>query len=513
MKDEIYKSIIKNSKISYLKIKCKKNCHNKYTEIEVIEQSSEFEKFFKILTENNISNKHITELIINNWINNKFKNYEFNDFIEDIINDGYKRLKYTSQSNDKKIILDIYYLGDYFILVYNFDCGIEYEKKADLDVESFKEIAKYSDSIFIIRDEKRAIYVSPAFRNVFEEEPDNLYKDINKLDEYFTQAKCNNSNIQYKFNFDKYNEGISRVKLINGKEKWIWYKSIPIKDLKGNRTKVLEVLTDITENKKVEEEKKQIKLDFFADISHDLRTPVNLISSTIQLIKLKLNKLPSQDSNKISEYINIMETNSLRLIKLINNLIDSTKIDAGFISFNPINSDIIRFIESVCDSTVEYALFNKMNLIFDTDSEEEIVLFDPDIIERVLLNLLSNAVKFNKPNKNIYVNIYTKNDKITISVKDEGIGIPKEKIKCIFTRFEQVNNKNKIEKQGSGIGLYLVKSLVTLHGGEIEVRSKVNEGSEFIVSIPKKVLDNEKEFVIKNEENRCYSTNIEFSDI
>ena len=154
-----------------------------------------------------------------------------------------------------------------------------------------------------------------------------------------------------------------------------------------------------------------------------------------------------------------------------------------------------------------------MNLIFDTDSEEEIVLFDPDIIERVLLNLLSNAVKFNKPNKNIYVNIYTKNDKITISVKDEGIGIPKEKIKYLFTRFEQVNDKNKIEKQGSGIGLYLVKSLVTLHGGEIEVRSKVNEGSEFIVSIPKKVLDNGSEFLIKNEENRCYSTNIEFSDI
>lgn len=384
MKEEIYRNIIKNSKIAYLIIGCKKNYHNKYTSIEVIEQSKEFEKVFKILTKSNILDSDITELIINNWINKKFKENKFNEFVEEIKNKGEKKLQYTSDVNGKNTVVNIYYLNEYFILIFNMDYDLEDNK---------------------------------------------------------------------------------------------------------------------------------LKLDFFVNISHELRTPVNLISSTIQLIKLNLKNLSKEDENIISKYIDIMESNSMRLIRLINNLIDSTKIDAGFVKFTPINADIIKFIEDVCDSVVDYVDFNKMNLIFDTDREEEIVLFDPDIIERILLNLLSNAVKFNKVDGTIYVNLYTKDDEIRITVRDEGIGIPKEKLSSIFKRFEQIQTKNKIEKQGSGIGLYLVKSLVTLHGGNIKVESKVNEGSKFIVTIPKKVLENGEELVIDEKEKANRKVNIEFSDI
>lgn len=384
MKEEIYRNIIKNSKIAYLIIDCKKNYHNKYTSIEVIEQSKEFEKVFKILTEINTLDSDITELIINNWINKKFKDNKFNEFVEEIKNKGKKKLQYTSDVDGKNTVVNIYYLNEYFILIFNMDYDLEDNK---------------------------------------------------------------------------------------------------------------------------------LKLDFFVNISHELRTPVNLISSTIQLIKLNLKNLSKEDENIISKYIDIMESNSMRLIRLINNLIDSTKIDAGFVKFTPINADIIKFIEDVCDSVVDYVDFNKMNLIFDTDREEEIVLFDPDIIERILLNLLSNAVKFNKVDGTIYVNLYTKDDEIRITVRDEGIGIPKEKLSSIFKRFEQIQTKNKIEKQGSGIGLYLVKSLVTLHGGNIKVESKVNEGSKFIVTIPKKVLENGEELVIDEKEKANRKVNIEFSDI
>lgn len=384
MKEEIYRNIIKNSKIAYLIIDCKKNYHNKYTSIEVIEQSKEFEKVFKILTKSNILDSDITELIINNWINKKFKENKFNEFVEEIKNKGEKKLQYTSDVDGKNTVVNIYYLNEYFILIFNMDYDLEDNK---------------------------------------------------------------------------------------------------------------------------------LKLDFFVNISHELRTPVNLISSTIQLIKLNLKNLSKEDENIISKYIDIMESNSMRLIRLINNLIDSTKIDAGFVKFTPINADIIKFIEDVCDSVVDYVDFNKMNLIFDTDREEEIVLFDPDIIERILLNLLSNAVKFNKVDGTIYVNLYTKDDEIRITVRDEGIGIPKEKLSSIFKRFEQIQTKNKIEKQGSGIGLYLVKSLVTLHGGNIKVESKVNEGSKFIVTIPKKVLENGEELVIDEKEKANRKASIEFSDI
>ena len=629
MKKQIYESIIRNSKIAYLIINCKKDNHNKYIGIEVIEQNKEFEKKIKLLTKNNVFNKEATELIMNNWIKVRFKGDEFDQFVKYVIENGHKRIEYTAELNTKNIVIDMYYLEDYFMLVYSIEYNVNHEDeklkvynwskdlngvyidayedydnesksgnkklilgKKDLDLwkesevikfreeenyvisnrsvktfyqtltqkdgnnlylestiwpiidnhdniigtrgfsvevneklvfeksleqneENFREITKYCESVFIIRDRERATYVSPAFKNVFEVDPDDLYKDVYKLDEYFKRAGFNDFfDINHEFDFDKCNEGIGKAKLDNGKEKWIWYKFLPIKDAAGKTSKRVGILTDVTEKRKMQEEKNQLKLDFFANISHELRTPINLISSTIQLIKLNLTKLSPQEANKLYKYIDIMEINSLRLVRLINNLLDSTRIDAGFISFNPINADIVAFIEGICDSIVEFTEFNNMNLVFDTDKEEEVVLFDPDIIERTMLNLLSNAVKFNKKYGNIYVNLCTEDDKVTITVRDEGRGIPKEKVNCIFERFEQVQSKNRTEKQGSGIGLYLVKSLVTLHGGTIKVNSKVNQGSEFIVVIPKQVLKNGEEFLMKkNEEVRYRRANIEFSDI
>ena len=625
MKKDIYRNIIRNSKIAYLIINSKKNNHNKYIGIEVLEQNKEFEKIFKLLTENNVFEKEVTELIVNNWIRNKFKGEEFDHFVNDIIKNGHKNIEYTVEINNKTVMMDIYYLEEYFIVVFSMSYNMRYDEedfiiynwakdlngvyidvcpncddsklkdkktttgKRDLDLwetsdvrkfrqqennvisnrnvktfyqtlrkkdgtkiylestiwpiiddndniigtrgfsveindklvfeksleeneENFREITKYSDSVFIIRDKERATYVSPAFRNVFEDSPEDLYKDFDKLYEYFKRVEWNDQNIDYEF--DECNEGTGKVKLDNGKEKWIWYKFLPIKDSKGNISKRVGILTDVTEKKKIEEEKNQLKLDFFANLSHELRTPINLISSTIQLIKLNLTKLSPQDANKFYKYMDIMEMNSLRLVRLINNLLDSTRVEAGYISFNPINADIVAFIEDICESIVEFTEFNSMHLIFDTNVEEEVVLFDQDIIERTMLNLLSNAVKFNKKNGNIYVNLYIKADKIKISVKDEGIGIPKEKANCIFERFEQVESRNRMEKQGSGIGLYLVKSLVSLHGGTINVNSEVNQGSEFIVVIPRELLNNGEELIIQKKEEVRYSrANIEFSDI
>lgn len=624
MKEEIYKKIIKNSKIPYLKINCKKDDNNKFIAIEVIDQSKEAERFFNLLTENNILNKEITDILINNWINKNFKNYEFNNFVERVMMTGYERLKYTTKSTQKHIIIDVYYLNDYFLLIYNIDdkrhekdilksyswskdlngvylditCtntekikiaksiigkkdediwdkdGIKqfrqhesqvikdrdvktffevltnkngkklylestiwpridendnitglngysveindkliFEKNMEQNEENFKEITKYSDSVFIIRDQYRATYVSPSYKQVFEAKEEELYKDINKLEVYFKRVSSNDKYINYNYDYNYPDEGTGKVRLDSGKEKWIWYKYLPIRDEMGNVTKRVGILTDITEKKKIEEEKMQFKLDFFANLSHELRTPINLISSTIQLIKLKLNKLSPEDSRNFDKYIKIMEINSFRLVRLINNLLDSTKIDAGFASFTPVNADIINFVEGVCDSFTEYAKFNKVNLIFDTNEEEEIVLFDPDIIERILLNLLSNAVKFNKEGGNIYVNVDIKKEKIIISVEDEGMGIAEDKIDYIFKRFEQVQNNKKIERQGSGIGLYLVKSLIDLHGGTIEVKSKVDKGSKFIVSIPKKEAKDSEKTIIYNDDNRCEKDKVEFSDI
>lgn len=164
-------------------------------------------------------------------------------------------------------------------------------------------------------------------------------------------------------------------------------------------------------------------------------------------------------------------------------------------------------------SVVSYVESKGINLIFDTDVEEKIMNFDADKIERIILNLLSNSIKFTNPEGSIYVNMMDMDDSISISIKDTGVGIPDDKLQMIFERFGQVDKTLRRNSEGTGIGLCLVKSFVEMHGGSIQVKSKVGEGSEFIIKLPD-VITEEKH----NEESSTYETNIErinieFSDI
>lgn len=376
---------------------------------------------------------------------------------------------------------------------------------------AFREIAEHCESVFFIRDEKESTYISPFYENVFEESYEPVLKDVYKFNEFFKSVENKNGLLE-NYSFDKKNEGKIKAKLKNGKEKWIWYKFLPIFDDNGNTIKRIGILTDITKDVNIEEEKEKIRLDFFANISHELRTPINLIISCINVLRLKLGHLNDEDFEYFSKYINIMEQNGFRLVKLINNLIDSTKIDSGCVKINLINADVINFIEDVCLSVVDFINSKEMNLIFDTETEEEILCFDPNFIERVILNLLSNAIKFNKPKGNIFVNINSDEDNVIVSIKDEGIGIPKDKLNCIFERFEQVKSKMKNEQEGSGMGLYIVKSLIEIHGGTIKAYSDKN-GSEIRFTLPKKKVENQPIETYNIFENQREKIIIEFSDI
>ncbi len=159
----------------------------------------------------------------------------------------------------------------------------------------------------------------------------------------------------------------------------------------------------------------------------------------------------------------------------------------------------------------DFVKVNNMNIVFDTDEEEKIISFDLDNMERIILNLLSNAIKYGSDNGKIEVTINCTKD-VRISVKDNGIGIPKDKQNRVFERFGQVKNKMHTEWEGSGIGLFLVKSLVELNGGEIILNSELGKGSEFIIVLPDKIENNE---ITKLTEfkNKLDTMNIEFSDI
>ncbi|MBU3143366.1 ATP-binding protein [Clostridium sp. CF012] len=261
----------------------------------------------------------------------------------------------------------------------------------------------------------------------------------------------------------------------------------------------------------------KVKTEFFANLSHELRTPLNVICSTIQLIR-SLDGSKKLGDEKIKYYINIMNQNSLRLLRLINNIIDTTKIEADYISLHLKNGDIVYVVEEISQSVAEYIKNHGITLIFDTDIEEKRIAFDEEKIERIMLNLLSNAVKFTEENGSILVNIHDKGDFIEISIKDTGIGIPKDKLGFIFERFAQIDKSTSRQNEGSGIGLALVKSLVEMHDGEIHANSIEGKGSEFIITLPAKIVDKTQEDNnLKNKE--VFETNcegnlsIEFSDI
>ena len=278
--------------------------------------------------------------------------------------------------------------------------------------------------------------------------------------------------------------------------------------------------TLIKENKKLLEETieyDRLKTEFFSNISHELKTPLNIIFSTTQLLSLYIkNDNEDFEATKMNKHITIMKQNCYRLLRLINNLIDITKIDSGFEELNLQNKNIVEVIENITLSTVEYAKSKSRTIIFDTDVEEKIIAFDPDKMERIILNLISNAVKFTKPNDEIEVKIYDGVDNILISVKDTGMGIPKEKQEMIFERFRQVDHLLRRRHEGSGIGLSLIKSLIEMHGGKISVKSEYEKGTEFIIKFPIKTITEEEDIHIINDftqQTNVEKIHIEFSDI
>lgn len=265
------------------------------------------------------------------------------------------------------------------------------------------------------------------------------------------------------------------------------------------------------------EEYEKLRTAFFANISHELRTPLNVIYSAEQMLALLLKEVKLKDQgDEISQYMHIIKQNCYRLIRIIANLIDITKIDAGYFQVNPRNCDIVKVVEDITLSVVKYAGCKGLDLTFDTQMEEKVISCDPDKIERIILNLLSNAVKFTPAGGEIYVNMYEKEGRVVISVKDNGIGIPPEMQGVIFDRFIQVDKTTSRTNEGSGIGLSLVKSLVEMHGGSISVKSECKKGSEFVIELPDRT---QKEDAVSGKcaeikgSGSIEKIKIEFSDI
>ncbi|WP_236897835.1 PAS domain-containing sensor histidine kinase [Clostridium beijerinckii] len=352
--------------------------------------------------------------------------------------------------------------------------------------------------------------------------PDDLHIQKSKIDKNsdFSKAFC------------------ARFKHKDGHYVWIEDFLVPTYNENGDLVSVSGFSRDITERKKLEkmleEQNKLLEMDVTAEIkankimentlkkqeellvniSHELKTPLNVISATAQLLEMYY--MDDSIINKkdiLIKYFKSIKLNTYRLSKLINNIVDSSKIEAGFFDLNLVNVNIVNVVEEIVMSVTSFVKIKGLNIIFDTDTEEKIIACDPEKIERIMLNLISNATKFSNDNGEIFVNVKDMDEWVEISVEDNGIGIEEKKLDIIFDRFEQADKSLSRNAEGTGIGLSLVKSIVLLHGGSINVESEYGKGSKFTVMLPAGAVAKENMIYDRNIKNKDERIRIEFSDV
>ncbi|WP_223316952.1 MULTISPECIES: PAS domain-containing sensor histidine kinase [Clostridium] len=412
-----------------------------------------------ILKDNSIINNILTLKDITNIKNKEIKLQEQREFINDVVN-----------------------TIDVPIAVIEFD-----DLKYKLINNKYREILKYNNNI------EGKIVKEPEILNVI----NNVFTKDRCENEYivapYAIKDSNGNNIYYKI---KFSAKISENNDIN----------------RLNRLFICagDITEEITNNNELQSIS-DMKDEFFNMISHELRTPLTIINSSVQLAR---NVYKNEITDTIDKVLMRIDQNCRRLLKLINNILDISKAEAGFLQLEYSFFNIVSVTESIVSSVSIYAKSKEINLIFDTNEEEKMVALDKDKYEKIILNLLSNAIKFTPDNKNIYVTICSQKDVVKVKVKDEGVGIPKDSLDNIFNRFIQINNSVKNVTPGTGLGLALVKNFVELMNGNIKVNSKVNKGTEFTITF--KVDDSNQKInldnfnLASNIENKML---LEFSDV
>lgn len=243
--------------------------------------------------------------------------------------------------------------------------------------------------------------------------------------------------------------------------------------------------------KEKNEELIQAKLQFFANISHEFRTPLTLIIAQIEAL-LQVNSLSPFLRSRLTK----IYRNTFQFKELISELLDFRKMERGKLHLNVCQMDLIPYLRQIHQDFTDQANLQNIQFIFHTEAENLLCWFDGRQLRKVFTNLLSNAFKHTPEKGKIELSITDKGDSIYIKVIDSGKGIPPKALPFIFDRFYQADEN--FSSPGSGIGLALSKGIVELHHGQIEVQSAIDYGSIFTVILPKENLfkdDNDVTFI------------------
>ncbi|HVI40958.1 MAG TPA: PAS domain-containing sensor histidine kinase [Anaerovoracaceae bacterium] len=309
----------------------------------------------------------------------------------------------------------------------------------------------------------------------------------------------------------------------NEDDKWNDVYKGPVFNDYGNIIGTTGISRDITQKKLQEKalhdaERREMQLlqetidlkdNFITMITHEFKTPITIINAAIQTMEIVCK---DDITPKMKSYLNKMKQNSLRQQRLVDNLLDVTRLRAGRMKTNFKNVEIVSLTREIVASVKLYAGQKSLRLTFQTACDRVVVSTDAEKYERILLNLLSNAIKFTPSEKSINVILYKQGSDLKIDIKDRGIGIPEDKKVIIFERFGQADTSLTRQAEGTGIGLYLVKLLVDNLGGTIHVASEEGYGSTFSITLPLQQYAAQNSHKI-NEDKILQATSLEFSDI
>jgi signal transduction histidine kinase len=254
----------------------------------------------------------------------------------------------------------------------------------------------------------------------------------------------------------------------------------------------------LAENNEKLKELDQVKSRFFANISHELRTPLTLLLAPLETLLTRFKSVFDEETRNL---LVTMHSNGMRLLKLINDLLDLVRLESGRIAVKQEPIDLNDFIKGLASAARQMANDKRIALETYIDPALGIVMADRDKIEKTILNLQFNALKFTPAGGRVELRAEKSGDVMVLSVKDTGMGISKENLPHVFDRFWQADDSSRRKYQGVGIGLSLVKEFTELQGGTVDVMSELGKGTTFTVRLPYVAADEAKiaEFKVEAE--------------
>ncbi len=329
-----------------------------------------------------------------------------------------------------------------------------------------------ADGIIVIDVNERIILINPAARKMLLGSIDasdakdlSLFSHIPHLQEIF----LNPSEVAMR-EIEVHDPGRASSQVITA-------VSAPLKDHWGHLSGKVAVLHDITALKEVD----RLKSEFVSQVSHDLRTPLTVIKGYIDNLQ---DGIGGDLTERQKNYLDRMSKNAGRLVRLISDLLDVSRMESAKLELNLTMLSLQGLIEEVVNAIRPITVEKKLKVILNKFEENSLLQGDRDKLEQVITNLLDNAIKFTPPGGQITITLQKEQQVLKTTIKDTGIGIPPEEQPRIFERFFQVERASSTHEIGSGLGMFIAKNLIDLHGGQIRVTSEVGKGSEFSFTLP-----------------------------